>query len=404
MKRFQFGLAAVLLAIMWPCAWANADSISDISGGAFVPITDGTDHSCIDVSKNLISMNLVSAQVQREQSLWQKLLYKHQSLGVKFDVVITDAKQQPFDFPRVKKLSPMGQFKDIALLPMQFSIMSKYALFGSNKTPYNNVELDLYFVQVDTKSAAIKALDNLINFSKKLNLPPNPYVVGVGYFGDFANMIWQQDLHNGESVSPDATFNFDLAANDIQAAAGKCPDRGLSTGVQSVVWDYDGKGSGEFIKVNDLNKYCFWYDRATSRVVFDGKGSGATNCSVEQTATAKPLENPLVTFVVDAWPMAGTPQPAPSQVASRIQPMLTSNKFSATDVAYFAKHSFVGNESAIANIHPHVVTDFLDILSKEQSDPHNLEALRAQMTSEDAATALAIRRCVVVGIDVKDCK
>lgn len=403
MKPLFLTLTACMTACFQPLAWAGASG-HVVSGGTFIPISDGTtDHGCIDVSKNLVSVQLVGAQVEGDQTWWDKLLHKHQALGVKFDVIITDQGSHTFDFPRAKQLSTAGQSSDIALLPIGYPVMSKYALKAKDGSAFLNMELDLYFIEVDTASPAFQTMEALVEFSKTLPLPPNPFETGVSYFGDFANKIEHQSLKNGASPDPDASVTFDLASDSNQASATVCPSTGLRGGVQAVVFDYEGTTAGNFVKTDDVGNYCYWYDATSRRVLFDVKPVGSGQCSTLRTSAARALDNPLMTFVISPWPMPGTPQPAPALVATTLKPVPHLATISEQDVTGFATKVFRNDAAARANVHPAFVKVLLDYLSRPGVNPKHLVSFQSQLTSEDAATAIALRRCAVVGIDAQHC-
>ncbi|WP_155710207.1 hypothetical protein [Burkholderia stagnalis] len=266
MKRFWAGTWLLI-----PFALGEAEAQVNTSGGVIVNVYDGSDHACVDVSQNLVSMMLVNAQLQRSQSWWSAIFTSKAALGVKFDVTIQNTQGTAFDFPRAKQLAVSSTRSDIGYLPMRLPIMSKYSLVDSKRAAYTNTSVDLYLITLDKSSAAFSDIMTFINFSSTLPLPPNPYITGMEYFGKFAQQIVNQNLSNGTDQYPVASFSFDLAADADQAKSAVCPPTALREGVQAVIFDYDGKPSNDMIRVADADKYCFWYSVPSGRIAFNPK-------------------------------------------------------------------------------------------------------------------------------------
>ncbi|MHA6829844.1 hypothetical protein [Ralstonia pseudosolanacearum] len=397
MKSFWVGIFLLIALIS-----GETEAQIKTSGGAIVYIYDGSDHACVDVSQNLVSMMLVDAQLQRSQSWWNAFFTSKAALGVKFDVTIENSQGTSFDFPRAKQLAVPSTRSDIGYLPMRFSIMSKYPLIDDKKTAYTNTSIDLYLITLDKSSAAFSDIMTFINFSSTLPLPPNPYITGMEYFGKFAQQIVNQNLSNGTDQYPVASFSFDVAANSDQAKPAACPPTALREGVQAVIFDYDGKLSDDMIRVADADKYCFWYSTPTSRIVF--KTKGATQCPTTLPADAQNLGNPLVAFIVSAWPLPGTNAKSPADVKSSQTPSKVDTTLTEASIATFTTKSRVQAPTALA-FNPAIIKDlFAGFTQSNAPASQRLDQALKAATSADVSAALALKRCAIVGIHPKECQ
>lgn len=397
MKLFMIG-ACVLFIFASGCAAAQSKN----SGGAIINIYDGSDHSCVDVSQNLVSVMLVNAQLQRSQSWWSSLFKTKAALGVKFDVSIENSQGTSFNFPRAKQLAVPSTRADMGYLPMRLSIMSKYPLVDDKNVAYKNTSIDLYLITLEKSSAAFSDVMTFVNFSSTLPLPPNPYVTGMEYFGKFAQEIVNQNLSDGNAEYPVASFSFDLAANADQAKAGTCSSTGLREGVQAVVFDYDGKPSEAMIHVADADKYCFWYSAPSSRVMFKAKNAG--QCATTSPVDAKSLENPLVAFIVSAWTLPGENSRPGADVAHGQTPSKVAASPSDASIAAFAAKSSSESPGNLA-INTAIVAKLFSAFTKSETtvSKHLDQALK-EATPMEVSAALALKRCAIVGIPTTECQ
>ncbi len=397
--RFLRTGVALLMALGGALASAQLTS-----GGAIIAVDDGSDHACIDVSRNLVSIMLANAQLQRSQSWWDALLKSKAALGVKFDVKIQNASGAAFDFPRAKQLSVSSRRSDVGYLPMQLSVMSKYPLVDDRKVAYDNASIDLYLITIDKKSAAFDDLMTFINFSGSLPLPPNPYITGMEYFGKFAQQIVSQNLSAGPDQNPVASFSFDLAANAEQAKPGACPRGALRAGVQAVVFDYEGTPAPDMIRVSDADQYCYWYDTSKNRIMFRAQQGAA--CPSTRPADAQGLGNPLVAFIVSPWPSSDAPLPAAAALDGQ-KPSPVKFQPTAASIDGFAAiiKTHGPATAAMSGLNASTIKDlYAGLTQTKPTATPVLDHALAAATSTDLAAALALKRCAIVGIQPQDCR
>lgn len=396
MRKFAFTLAAASLVTVGP-AWADEPRVS---GGTFISITDGTPHVCVNVGENLLSVMLLNAQVQRTESWWSNLFKETVALGAKFDIALVDSSGKKFDFPRAVRLAARKQQSGVALLPMRVPLMSKYNLQGADGKAYTSMTFDISFISVEEKSSEFKILNTLIEFSSTLPLPPNPYTQGVGYFGDFANKIVEQNVKDGSVTNPDAVFGGDLAADAAQASA--CPPSGLRSGVEAVLFDYQGSppSGSNVIRAQTADSNCYWLQG--ERVAFAAKPSNGAACPAAAPASAKLLDNPLISFVVNAWPKSKTAAPPSAADLLARNPHLTSI-ISREKVAQMLNGDGLASDSLEIDIGKVVELSAL-AGRRDVSSAARRRSLLAQSSNQDLAALWAARRCAAAGLAPDQCE
>ncbi|WP_148669148.1 hypothetical protein [Burkholderia pyrrocinia] len=392
-------LIGVCLLIVF--SYGEADAQVGTNGGAIINVYDGSDHGCVDASKNLVSLMLVSAQLQRSQSWWSALFKSKAALGVKFDVSIENSQGTSFNFPRAKQLAVSSTRSDVGYLPMRFPIMSKYPLVDDKNVVYKNTSIDLYLMSLEKGSAAFSDVMAFVDFSSALPLPPNPYITGMEYFGKFAQKIVNGSLSSGADKYPVASFSFDLAANADQAKPATCPSTALREGVQAVVFDYKGKLSDDMISIADTRKYCFWYNAPTSNIVF--KARNAAQCPATMPEDAKSLGNPLVVFTVSAWALPNANAKPPAEMANNQTPSNVGAIPSDASIANFVTTT-KAHSPVNFSINPEIVKDlFSNFTQAKTSASQRFDQALKNATPADVSAALALKRCAIVGVPPAEC-
>jgi hypothetical protein len=366
-----------------------------VSGGTFISIQDTTPSRCINASTDLMSVTLATVQIQRSKSWLDSIFKETTSLGAKFDVEMANSEGKKFVFPRAIKISSPRKESDIAILPINVPIMSKYNLVSEGKF-FNDVNFSISFIKIEDKSAEFKAFNSLIKFSEKLPLPPNPYVQGVGYFGEFANLIVGQSIGNGDKLDPDAIFGGIVAENKPQADL--CPSGALKTGVQAVIYDYTGSpnSTSNLISIHNSENYCFWI-KGPSVVYADKNGK----CNASPVNTSKRLDNPMVVFIINAWPKSVGSKGSGASLAGSLKP--SAMKL----IQPQAKSLFLSSQAdnnAITDSMAQDIANLSNALSSDSSlkDSEKSKAI-GDATDLETSAILAARRCSLAGIDLSDC-
>lgn len=405
MRRFLSVLAVV--SAFGTMSWTvQADTAG---GGVFIPIHDGSSHRCIDVTKSTVSMSVFTAQLTRTDKFWKK----SKSLGVKIDVKLLNQSGQAFVFPRGRQISVTSYKGDIGYLPMVFPITSKYSLINPIDTKaYVNIGLDVFVINIETKSGLAKGVSSFIDFSKHLPLPVNPYTQGVQLFGEFAQKIVEGDIQSADEKLPAAVFAFDLASS--AADLSECENTTnspwlnpiLREGIVAVMWDYDGKPEDGFVRVSDVDKFCY-YPTASKRISYAPKVNGA--CPEE--APSKFLNNPLVAFVVNQY------SKDPNTVKSfDVNPIHKS--MAQLTLTYATAEAVVQKAFAVDDtgewMNSKMMKKYFDSITEGnlqtvfdremgKTDQASFPMVSPGVSVREVETAIAIHRCGLVGISANDC-
>ena len=381
-----------------------------LGGGAFIPVQDGSSHECIDVTQSTVSISLVTAQLRRTDTFWKK----SKSLGVKIDVRLINQSSEPFDFPRGRQVSVSTYKGDIGLLPMIFPVMAKYSLVDpNNQRAYVNLGLDVFLINLESESSLASGILKFIDFSKNLPLPPNPYLQGVQFFGAFAQKIIDGDIHSTEDKLPAATLSFDLASSgaDIsnceaqRNASWRYPV--LRDGIIAVMWDYEGKPEDGFVRLSEVDKYCY-YPTQSQRIAFAAKSSDVC----PPASQSKTLNNPLVVFEINKWvrqPSAVKPAdfnigPLHGAVS---KPFLSTS--SAEAVVHKERENTNSQQAAVGfqTMGAQGVKSYFDAINtgnlREQLNAAGKNAPEKSAAVREAETAIALHRCGLLGISPSDC-
>jgi hypothetical protein len=218
----------------------------------------------------------------------------------------------------------------------------------------------------------------------------------------FANQIVNQNLDTGDPTLPVATFSRDLATTDDQASDKNCPSTALREGVQAVAFDYDGTPDDSIIAMADSAKYCYWYNSVSSRIVFVPMPTGG--CSTMAPQNAKQLNNPLVAFLVSKWPSPKAPAPSAQQVVGDNKPSPVTGVVAQNAFTSFISRTAQQGTVIAGNMDPSRVKALFDALTEKPLDSSvPLASLVSQSNAQEAATALALKHCLIVGIAPKDC-
>lgn len=388
-------------------ACSTLPALAAPGGGVRVAVEDITNHDCIDVSKNDVSIQTFALQAKRTRTFWST----SKLLGGKFDVILTNADGKPVTFPRGIQITAKDIHGDVAMLPVTYPVISMYALQETRKDPagketpayFKNIELDFYVINIEGTSSAAKNLFQLIDFAKSLPVPPNPYTQGINAFGDFAKKVVDLNVNSTEEKQPVAVYSFDLASTAAQARA--CPATGLREGINLILFEPTGSGDG-YIPIADVGKNCYWANAATSQIEYRPRIAG--KCAAN--GPAKTVLNPLVALLVAKWVKADA-------VAALAVPNVNT-----ASTATFMKAPAISNDAITrlmagekGKFHPGVdsgsVKSLTDIFNgrnglvqfKNAIAPAGAPTISAAKAAQ-AQTAINIRNCALLGIKAENCK
>jgi hypothetical protein len=299
-------LHVILLTLTAP-ADAQAPVKINPSGGVFAPVDDSLPRQCININTSVVSMFLLDVKARQNTSWLPKWLVSTADLGVKINITLLDPLSQnpSFTFPRAVKLKPVGS-SNIVTLPLLYPLLTKFSFVNNANGPshpISNVSMDIDFINIEKSGALATVMSSLIDFSKSLPVPPNPYSAGVQLFGQFANNLIQQAAAGSADDTPIATVSYDLSNLDT------CGPRELMEGTTALLFDYQGNDTTGVIATADVTKYCLFLG-SNNQITYALKPQPAADCAHQTGMAAVPktqLNNPQVVFSVNSYLKQGAP-------------------------------------------------------------------------------------------------
>lgn len=281
---------------------AQANGASNPGGGVFIAVDDGAPRQCINVNTSVVSMFVLGVKARQNTSWLPAWVVSTADVGVKINVTMLDPLTQnpTFTFPRAMKLKPTGS-SNIVVLPMVYTLLTKFSFINANNNPPHpiaNMSLDMDFINIQKATPLATVMSSLIDFSKGLPLPPNPYSTGVQLFGQFVNNV-MQSAASGSSAddAPIAAMSYDLSTLDT------CGKRELTEGTTALILDYQGNDTTGIISTADVGKYCFFLGN-NNEVTYATKPQLGADCD-HQTGMANapklPLNNPQIVYSVNSY-------------------------------------------------------------------------------------------------------
>jgi hypothetical protein len=407
----NFLLMYLSLVVLISCAHAQVSGAPNPSGGVFIAIDDGTPRQCININTSVVSMFVIGIKARQNTSWLPSWIVSTSNVGAKINITMLDPLTQnpSFTFPRAVKLKPNGS-SNIVTLPVRYTLLTKFSFINTSNNPahpISNVALDMDFINIEKSGALATVMSSLIDFSKNLPLPPNPYSTGVQLFGQFANSLIQQAAAGSTDDVPLATMSYDLSTLD------SCGRRELMEGTTALILDYKGGDTNGVIATSDAGKYCYFLG-SNDEVTYAAKSEPTLDCD-HQTGMARvpktALNNPQIVYAVFSYSKQGT------SVAVRfapVNPSVTAHSFDSAAVSKLAENLQENHLGYDAN----TITGKKNIEAWGLALNHGISALPSDLVGENEGqsiirlpasraieydTARSIARCDRIGISADQC-
>jgi hypothetical protein len=299
-------LMNLCLAALISSAQAQVTGSSNPSGGVFIAIDDGSPRQCININKSVVSMFVLGVKARQNTSWLPSWLVSASNVGAKINITMLDPLTQnpTFTFPRAIKLKPTGA-TNIITLPMQYTLLTKFSFINNSNNPphpISNMSLDMDFIDIEKAGPLATVMSSLIDFSKNLPLPPNPYSTGVQLFGQFVNSLIQQATARSSADDvPLAIMSYDLSTLD------NCGKRELMEGTTALILDYQGADTSGVIATSDVGKYCYFLG-SNNEVTFATKKQPGLDCDHQAGMVSAPktqLNNPQIVYSINSYAKEG---------------------------------------------------------------------------------------------------
>jgi hypothetical protein len=330
-KLFLVSLS--ILALISSAA-AQVSGAANPTGGVFIAVDDGTPRQCINVNTSVVSMFIIGIKARQNTSWLPSWLVATADVGAKINITMLDPLTQnpSFTFPRAVKLRPNGS-SNIVTLPVRYTLLTKFSFVNNSNGPahpISNMSMDMDFINIEKSGTLAIVVSSLIDFSKNLPLPPNPYSTGVQLFGQFVNNLVQQAAAGSSDDVPLATMSYDLSTLD------SCSKLELMEGTTALILDYKGNDTKGVIATADSEKYCYFLG-SQNEVTYAAKPAPALDCSHQVGMGSIPkseLNNPQIVYSVFSYAKQGT------SVAVRVvpeNPPLTAHPLDSTSMSKIAQ-------------------------------------------------------------------
>jgi hypothetical protein len=401
-------LCAIFVA---PAANAQVTGAINPSGGRFVAVDDGVRRQCININTSVVSMFILGVKAKTHTSWLPSWVSSSRDIGVKVNITMTDPLTQnpTFTFPRAVKLKTSGS-TNIVTLPVVYQLLTKYSFINRSNTPpspISNISIDLDFINIEKTGALATAILSLIDFSKNLPVPPNPYSTGAQLFGQFANTLIQQAAAGSADDTPVATISYDLSTLDA------CGSRELREGTTALIIDYSGQDMDGVIATSDAEKYCYYYSEATREVTYAAKPQPAQDCSQPGMAGAphKALNNPQIVYSVNSYARPGTTVAVRAPPGDTLKGAIALDDAAVGNAARHLQQERFGYDSDLAKAESNIkafgqaLSEGRTALPAElQGESHDQTLIRMPASRAiEYDTARAIARCQRIGVSPDQC-
>ena len=241
-----------ILAISTIAIATNAvgDEYSD--GAAIVPIPDGLNTSKFEIKTDAVSVDLEKAILRKENGWFTD----DKEVAITARVNISSRKRggaaTTLTVSRVYKFD-VNIYEDGRIeIPLRsLPLLDTYNLAGDDYL-VTAIVIDLFLSKKKGKSGFTKTLETVIEVSKKIPVPVNPYGEFASVFGDTFSRVVDQAVEEGAETVPFASFGLRFFAGDKAASYTERP------GVHAILIGSDSKKAGTVdLKTFDATKLSY---------------------------------------------------------------------------------------------------------------------------------------------------
>lgn len=269
------------------------------------------DSKCVNVGKNLVSVWITSARIEKRDSLFSST----ESAGAEADLTLTSpTNNQSAKFVMAKDINVRDMDGKIVRAGLSFNILAGYQFEEAAKVA--KIDIPVMFLRTKGDSAVASYAKALIKFSSTASglIPGNPYSGGVKLTGDLATAFFE----TASAAAPKDVAKPNMYISASLSRTSTCNANDLHDGVQAKISDVTVSGAQDVIKADDSDNYCFYLvgAEADRDIGYTSRPAGA-ECPTTVPTTRRILNNPQVIFAV--WQ-------APLPDAKKVQKGLGRNK------------------------------------------------------------------------------
>lgn len=389
-------MAVVMILIF--CSLTNRVFAANSDGAVVVRIPDGAASRCINASTDQVWLSMRRVILEKKV----RHLTNEKYAGVVVNTTIsgdTGTKTAKIAFPRMVE----ARIEDYApghgiSIPVEFGLLEGFRLSHSF-AKYSNIDFDINVIKGLERNGWGKALNALVEITKKLPIPANPFTEGFQFFADYANSVVDASIQERE------TGNLKQSVIHLSFSPdGQCKKQAFeSTGTIAIIFAASGTENDGFVDIGKINntEYCWAAEIRPAFSVKFGKRSKNGKC-VATTA----IRNDYYGFYLNAIPKSVSSAPNLREDTKPIENTWSSFSFvNAGDLATTIGDGNVelGSKTAAAlKWEPSLKT--VPFGSVVATTPENTIVWRVSGVESSAFDiAEAFKRCAAHGINAENC-
>jgi len=271
-----------------------ANSATAENGSVIIRLSDGASSRCINPSTDQIWLTMRRVIINKESTLFTKEKYA----GIIIHTTIngrTGSQTAKIMFPRMIEadIEKSSDGHGVSI-PVEFSLLQGFQL-KTRDNSYTNIEFDFKVIKNKERNNWGDALNALVNITKNLPLPSNPFSDGFLFFANYANSLIDTSLQKNKTDSVkegNITLNF--------SPSGLCTDNSFeSNGTIAVIQSSIGLEEDGFVDISKINndEYCWAPQLKPTFAIKFGRKSSDGSC---KAVTA--IRNDYYGFFLNALP------------------------------------------------------------------------------------------------------
>jgi hypothetical protein len=283
MRRFTTVLSLVALGLAQPAAAQGVAS-------ATVVFSNETSR-CINVADNAVTLYITSITLDKNNN-W---LTDTTGVGAQADLTLISGLKGSVTFPRAQEVSTNSVGGKLVRANVNFPVLAQYSFDSDSKV--TAIDVPVIFLRRKGDSAVARYAKAMIEATKQLPIPANPFVQGVEAAGKIAGAF----LQSAREKDPDGVTPANFRISHTLSRTNSCNENDLSDGIQAKIADVSGMPPSAVIHVADKNKYCFYRTGSPSDPDVSYSNRPSTGgCPGAAPAEAAVLQNPQVIYLVHA--------------------------------------------------------------------------------------------------------
>ena len=290
MKKGLTVLATVLIAFTINPSFAASQS----TGKIIVRIDDGALSRCINSSTDSLSLHLRRTIIEKQK----KIFTEDKSVALTLNTVISGSNSssapQKVNFPRMYTAQLEGYSKGTVSVPVEIKLFEGFPLTDSTGNTFSSTEIEFSVMALKSKNKLGIALSTLVDITKNLPIPLNPFSEGFKYFSDYANKVVETSINednNLAAIAKQGNIALSFSSN------GVCSGDQEQTGTIAVVTGENGKESDGIIDIN--KEYCWHAELRPMFNLYFQKRSTDGACSDDFGKYSR-VNNPYFGFYLNA--------------------------------------------------------------------------------------------------------